>query len=29
MLPVKKAVRVAEGLADDDAAEVTIRLVDR
>ena len=29
VLPVKKAVRVAEGLADDDAAEVTIRLVDR
>ena len=29
VLPVKKAVRVAEGLADDDPAEVSIRLVDR
>ena len=29
VLPVKKAVRVAEGLDDDDVAEVTIRLVDR
>ena len=29
VLPVKKAVRVAEGLADDDLAEVTIRLLDR
>ena len=29
VLPLKKAVRVAEGLADDDPAEVTIRLVDR
>ena len=29
VLPVKKAVRVAEGLGDDDVAEVTIRLVDR
>ncbi|HET6968212.1 MAG TPA: DUF1905 domain-containing protein [Ornithinibacter sp.] len=29
VLPVKKAVRAAEGLADDDAVEVTIRLVDR
>ena len=29
VLPVKKAVRVAEGLADDDVAEVTIRLVAR
>jgi len=29
VLPVKKAVRVAEGLADDAVAEVTIRLVDR
>jgi Domain of unknown function (DUF1905) len=29
VLPVKNAVRVAEGLADDDVAEVTIRLVDR
>ena len=28
VLPVKKAVRVAEGLADDDPAEVSIRLVD-
>ena len=29
VLPVKKAVRVAEGLADDAVAEVTIRLIDR
>lgn len=29
VLPVKKAVRVAEGLADDAAVEVSIRLVDR
>ena len=29
VLPVKKAVRVAEGLDDDDVAEVTIRLVAR
>ncbi len=29
VLPVKKAVRVAEGLDDDDLAEVTIRLVAR
>ena len=29
VLPVKKAVRVAEGLVDDAVAEVTIRLVDR
>ena len=29
VLPVKKAVRVAEGLADDDPAEVSIRLVER
>ncbi len=29
ILPVKKAVRVAEGLADDAPAEVSIRLVDR
>ena len=29
VLPVKKAVRVAEGLDDDDVAEVTIRLVER
>ncbi len=29
VLPMKKAVRVAEGLADDDVAEVSIRLVDR
>ena len=29
VLPVKKAVRVAEGLADDAVAEVTIRLVER
>lgn len=29
VLPVKKAVRVAEGLADDDVAEVSIRLVER
>ena len=29
VLPVKKAVRVAEGLADDAAAEVSIRLVGR
>ena len=29
VLPVKKAVREAEGLADDAVAEVTIRLVDR
>ena len=29
VLPVKKAVRSAEGLDDGDVAEVTIRLVDR
>ena len=29
VLPVKKAVRVAEALADDDLAQVSIRLVDR
>jgi len=29
VLPVKKAVRVAEGLDDDDLAEVTVRLVPR
>ena len=29
VLPVKKAVRAAEGLADDAAVEVSIRLVDR
>ena len=29
VLPLKKAVRVAEGLADDAPAEVSIRLVDR
>ena len=29
VLPVKKAVRVAEGLADDADAEVSIRLVER
>ncbi len=29
VLPLKKAVRAAEGLADDDVAEVTIRLLDR
>ena len=29
VLPVKKAVRDAEGLDDDSPAEVTIRLVDR
>ena len=29
VLPLKKAVRVAEGLADDDVAEVSIRLLDR
>jgi hypothetical protein len=29
VLPLKKAVRVAEGLADDAVAEVTIRLVER
>jgi hypothetical protein len=29
VLPVKKAVRAAEGLADDDEAEVTVRLVER
>ena len=29
VLPVKKAVRTAEGLGDDDPLEVTIRLVDR
>ena len=29
VLPVKKAVRVAEGLDGDDVAEVTIRLLDR
>ncbi|HSO65695.1 MAG TPA: DUF1905 domain-containing protein [Ornithinibacter sp.] len=29
VLPVKKAVRVREGLADDDVAEVSIRLVER
>ena len=29
VLPVKKAVRVAESLADDEVAEVTIRLVER
>jgi Domain of unknown function (DUF1905) len=29
VLPVKKAVRIAEALDDDDVAEVTIRLVDR
>jgi len=29
VLPVKKAVRVAEDLADDAVADVTIRLVDR
>ena len=29
VLPVKKAVRVAEGLEDDEPAEVTVRLVDR
>ena len=29
VLPVKKAVRVAEALADDAVAEVTIRLVER
>jgi hypothetical protein len=29
VLPMKKAVRVAEGLDDDDVAEVTIRLVER
>lgn len=29
VLPVKKAVRVAEGLGDDDVAQVTIRLVER
>lgn len=29
VLPVKKAVRTAEGLTDGDAAEVAIRLVDR
>jgi hypothetical protein len=29
VLPVKKAVRVAEGLTDDDVAEVSIRLVAR
>lgn len=29
VLPVKKAVRVAEGLADDAAVAVSIRLVDR
>lgn len=29
VLPVKKAVRVAEGLADDAVAEVTVRLVPR
>lgn len=29
VLPVKKAVRVAEGLADGDRADVTVRLVER
>ena len=29
MLPVKKGVRAAQGLEDDDPAVVTIRLVDR
>jgi len=29
VLPVKKAVRTAEGLGDDDPVEVTIRLVGR
>jgi uncharacterized protein DUF1905 len=29
VLPVKKAVRTAEGLGDDDPLEVTIRLVER
>jgi Domain of unknown function (DUF1905) len=29
VLPVKKAVRVAEDLADDDVAQVRIRLVER
>ena len=29
VLPLKKAVRVAEGLADDAPAEVSFRLVDR
>ena len=29
VLPVKKAVRTAEGLGDDDPVEVTIHLVDR
>jgi hypothetical protein len=29
VLPLKKAVRDLQGLADDDLADVTIRLVDR
>ncbi|GAA4396484.1 DUF1905 domain-containing protein [Fodinibacter luteus] len=29
VLPVKKAVRTAEGLTDDDTVEVSIRLVER